>query len=88
MVASIDAEVCALCGVEVVFARGKVWLHSDSIPEGFDTHDVPEVVTRGEYLFGRREQAAQARAPQDRTLAAAERIADALERIAGILESR
>ena len=86
----VDAadQVCGQCGVPVAIARGGP-VHIDQLPEHVEFHDVFEVVTRKEYLFGRQREADAnpgLTPPLERQARAQERIADVLERIADVLE--
>lgn len=86
MVEPLDEYVCGTCGVPVARKADNQIIHIDAIPEGMKEHDAFPWVTRREYLFGQTERQQAARAPQERGIAALERIADALEAIAQRLD--
>ncbi len=74
-----DYDACGTCGVRVALAGSGSYVHTDSLPEKAELHDVEKVVKRAEYLFGQA-SSPQPASPAERTAAAMERIADQLER--------
>lgn len=79
---ALDHAVCGVCGVACVRGAEK-WLHIDALPEKTEEHEVADVKTRREYLFGKE----QAKTGGDLLVQATERQAVALERIAAALEN-
>lgn len=77
----LDDLVCGVCGVAAVQGREK-WLHVEELPEKAEPHDVENVVSRRDYLFGVETARAENRSPLERQASALERIATAVERIA------
>jgi hypothetical protein len=83
VVDALDHFVCGDCGLLVAPGKGGNYFHVEEPPEKWDPHDVTNVTTRREYLFG---QSKAPEPPVTRSVTAQERQARALERIADAVE--
>ena len=83
---TLDDTVCWLCGVPVARSRSGLWLHTESLPEKTEDHEVEKTTTRRDYLFGESQRQAAVQAPTDRSVAALERQAEALEEIRDLVK--